>query len=89
MPLEEYKISVVVPVYNAEKYLKRCVDSLLSQTHSNMEILLVDDGSKDSSGEICDVYGNANSNIKVFHKENGGSSSARNLSNALNPKKVI
>ena len=79
MPLEEYKISVVVPVYNAEKYLKRCVDSLLSQTHPKMEILLVDDGSKDSSGEICDVYGNTNSNIKVFHKENGGSSSARNL----------
>jgi len=79
MPLEEYKISVVVPVYNSEKYLDRCVDSLLSQTHPNMEIILVDDGSTDSSGKICDRYAGENAGIKVFHKENGGSSSARNL----------
>ena len=79
MPLEEYKVSVVVPVYNSEKYLKRCVDSLLGQSHRNMEIILVDDGSKDSSGSICDEYEKANPNVRVFHKENGGSSSARNL----------
>ena len=79
MPLADYKVSVVVPVYNAEKFLNRCVDALLHQTHSNMEILLVDDGSKDSSAAICDEYGRNYSNVQVFHKPNGGSSSARNL----------
>ena len=78
MPLEEYKVSVIVPVYNAEKYLKRCMDSLLSQTHQNLEILLVDDGSKDGSGKMCDEYDRDYLVVKAFHKENGGSSSARN-----------
>ena len=73
------KISVIVPVYKAEAYLHRCVDSLLSQTFQNFEILLVDDGSPDRSGEICDEYARKDSRVRVFHKENGGVSSARNM----------
>ena len=73
------KVSVIVPVYNAEKYLNRCVDSILAQTFTDWELLLVDDGSPDRSGEICDEYAAADSRIRVFHKENGGVSSARNL----------
>lgn len=72
-------ISVIVPVYKAEKYLHKCVDSLLEQTFTDFEILLVDDGSPDKSGEICDEYAEKDSRIRVFHKENGGVSSARNL----------
>ena len=73
------KYSVIIPVYNVEKYLKRCVDSILSQTYEELEVLLVDDGSTDCSGEICDVYAMKDSRVKVFHKENEGLSSARNL----------
>lgn len=73
------KISVIVPVYNVEKYLHRCVDSILAQTFTDFELLLVNDGSKDSSGVICDEYAAKDSRVKVFHKENGGVSSARNL----------
>lgn len=72
-------ISVIVPVYNAEKYLQRCVDSILSQTFTDFELLLIDDGSKDKSGAICDEYAAKDSRVRVFHKENGGVSSARNL----------
>ena len=71
------KISVIVPVYKAEAYLHRCLDSLLAQTFTDYEVLLVDDGSPDHSGEICDAYAARDSRIKVFHKENGGVSSAR------------
>lgn len=71
------KISVIVPVYKAESYLHRCVDSLLAQTFQNFEILLVDDGSPDCSGEICDEYAKKDKRVRVFHKENGGVSSAR------------
>lgn len=71
------KISVIVPVYKAETYLHRCVDSLLAQTFTDFEILLVDDGSPDRSGEICDEYARKDSRVRVFHKENGGVSSAR------------
>lgn len=71
------KVSVIVPVYKAEVYLHRCVDSLLSQTFQDYEILLVDDGSPDRSGEICDEYAKKDSRVRVFHKENGGVSSAR------------
>lgn len=71
-------VSVIVPVYNVEQFLPRCVDSLLAQTYDNLEILLVDDGSKDSSGSICDAYAAKDSRIRVIHKENGGLSSARN-----------
>ena len=72
-------ISVIVPVYNAEGYIHRCVDSLLQQTYSNFEIVLVDDGSPDGSGAICDEYARKDSRVKVFHKENGGVASARQL----------
>lgn len=72
------KISVIVPVYNVKEYLKECIDSILSQTYRNMEIILVDDGSTDGSGDICDEYAQDNEMIKVIHKENGGLSSARN-----------
>ena len=72
-------ISVIVPVYNTMEYLPRCVDSLRGQTYENLEILLVDDGSTDESGALCDRYAAEDSRIRVFHKENGGSSSARNL----------
>ena len=71
------KISVIVPVYKAEAYLHRCVDSLLAQTFQDFEILLVDDGSPDKSGEICDEYARKDKRVRVFHKENGGVSSAR------------
>ena len=73
------KISVIVPVYKAEAYLHRCVDSLLAQTFQDFEILLVDDGSPDKSGGICDEYARKDRRVRVFHKENGGVSSARNL----------
>lgn len=73
------KISVIVPVYNVEALLPRCIDSILNQTYKNLEVLLVDDGSRDASGRICDDYGKKDSRIRVFHKENGGQSSARNL----------
>lgn len=72
-------VSIVVPVYNAEKYLTQCIDSILSQDFTNFELLLINDGSKDSSGSICDIYAQKDKRIKVFHKENGGVSSARNL----------
>lgn len=75
----DYKVSVIVPVYNAENYLHHCVDSLLSQTLKSIQIILVDDGSKDSSGEIIDSYAKVHDNIEGYHKENGGSSTARNL----------
>ena len=72
-------ISVIVPVYNAEKYLSRCIDSILVQTFTCFELLLVDDGSTDCSGRICDEYAKRDTRIRVIHKENGGVSSARNL----------
>ncbi len=72
-------ISVVVPIYNVEKYLNRCIDSILSQEYENIEIILVNDGSTDNSGKICDDYIKKDSRIKVIHKENGGLSDARNF----------
>lgn len=71
-------ISVVVPVYNVKPYLEKCIDSILHQTYQDLEVLLVDDGATDGSGEICDRYASADARIRVIHKENGGSSSARN-----------
>lgn len=71
------KVSVIVPVYKAEAYLHRCVDSIIAQTLTDWELLLVDDGSPDRSGEICDEYASKDARIRVFHKENGGVSSAR------------
>lgn len=72
-------ISVIVPVYNVEKYLRCCVDSILAQTFTDIEVLLVNDGSTDGSGAICDEYAQKDSRVRVFHKANGGVSSARNL----------
>lgn len=71
--------TVIVPIYNVEKYLSRCIDSILNQVFTNFELLLIDDGSKDKSGEICDIYAKKDNRVKVFHKENGGVSSARNV----------
>lgn len=70
-------LSVVVPIYNIEEYLKPCIDSICGQTYTNLEIILVDDGSTDSSGSICDCYAKKDARIKVIHKENGGLVSAR------------
>ncbi len=71
-------ITVIVPVYNTEKYLNKCIDSIIVQTYENLEIILVDDGSTDNSGKICDEYAKKDSRIKVIHKENEGVSVARN-----------
>ena len=72
------KISIIVPVYNVEEYITECIDSILSQTYKDCELILVDDGSSDNSGKICDEYALKDNRIKVIHKENGGLSSARN-----------
>ena len=72
-------ISVIAPVYNTEKYLPRCIDSILAQTFTDFELLLIDDGSKDNSGAVCDEYASKDERVRVFHKENGGVSSARNV----------
>ena len=72
------KISIIIPVYNVEQYLMQCLDSVVNQTYKNLEIILVNDGSTDNSGKICDEYNLKDSRIKVVHKENGGISSARN-----------
>ncbi len=76
--MQQGVISVIVPVYNVEKYLDRCVESLLHQTYEKLEIILVDDGSTDNSGVMCDEYAARDGRIKVIHKENGGLSDARN-----------
>lgn len=73
------RISIIVPVYNVEGSLHRCIDSILAQTFTDFELLLIDDGSKDNSGKICDEYVAKDLRVRVFHKENGGVSSARNL----------
>lgn len=72
------KVSVIVPVYGVEQYISQCIESLIAQTYKNIEIILVDDGSKDRSGEICDEYAKKDSRIVVYHKKNGGLTSARN-----------
>lgn len=82
-------ISVIVPVYNVENYMRRCVDSLIHQTMANIEIILVDDGATDSSPEICDNYARRYSNITVIHKLNGGLGSARNAGMQIAKGKYI
>lgn len=81
----EIKVSVIIPVYNVEKYLKKCVDSVLAQDYSKYEILLIDDGSTDSSGKICDEYAERYQKIKVIHQKNKGLGGARNtgIDNAI------
>lgn len=71
-------ISIIVPIYNVEKYLNKCIESIVNQTYENIEIILIDDGSNDNSGIICDEYAKKDNRIIVVHKENGGGSSARN-----------
>lgn len=79
MENEQELISVIVPIYNIKEYLERCVTSILNQTWKNLEVLLIDDGSTDGTGDLVDLLGEKDSRVRVFHKENGGSSSARNL----------
>jgi glycosyltransferase involved in cell wall biosynthesis len=78
--MKEYpKISIIVPIYKVEHYLHECINSLVNQTYTNIEIILIDDGSPDNCGKICDKYMQKDSRIKVFHKENAGTASARNV----------
>lgn len=77
--MEKPQISIIVPVYNVEKYLRQCLDSIIAQTFTDWECILVDDGSKDNSGSICDEYAQKENRFRVIHKENGGVSSTRNL----------
>ena len=76
--MQSKKVTVIIPVYNVEKYLRRCVDSVLAQTYKNLEVVLVDDGSPDGCPAICDEYARRDSRVTVLHKKNGGQSSARN-----------
>lgn len=76
--MDEKLVSVIIPAYNIEDYIGRCLDSIISQTYKNLEIIVVDDGSRDHTGEILDNYAKKDRRIKVIHKENGGVSSARN-----------
>ena len=79
-------VSIIIPVYKVEKYIRTCIESVLSQTYTDWEMILVDDGSPDKSGEICDEYAQQDNRIKVIHKENGGLSSARNAGLDLPPQ---
>ena len=72
------KVSIVIPIYNVEKYLDRCIKSVVNQTYSNLEIILVDDGSTDSSGSLCDLWAKNDKRIYVIHKQNAGLGMARN-----------
>ena len=72
------EVSIIVPVYQVEKYIRQCVDSILAQTFTDFELILVDDGSKDKSGQICDEYARMDARVKVIHKENGGAADTRN-----------
>lgn len=77
--MKDELVSIIIPAYNAEKYIERCLDSLLAQTYKKIEILVINDGSKDMTGEICDRYASKQENLKVFHVANGGVSNARNI----------
>ena len=72
-------ISIIVPIYNVEKYLRRCIDSILGQTCRNFEVILVDDGSPDGCGAICDAYAAKDARVTVIHQQNAGVSAARNV----------
>lgn len=77
--MNDIKVSIIIPIYNASDVLERCISSVLKQTYQNIEVLLIDDGSRDKSGDLCDEFAGQDKRIRVFHKENGGVSSARNL----------
>ena len=76
--MNELLISIIVPIYNIDNYVSKCIESILSQTHSNIEVILIDDGSTDKSSNICDYYSKKDARIVAIHKKNGGLSSARN-----------
>ena len=76
-------VSVIVPIYNTEKYLNQCIDSILDQTYKKLEVILVDDGSKDKCVTICDTYAKKDCRVKVIHKANGGAASAREAGMAI------
>lgn len=76
--MEKELITIIIPVYNVEKYIHKCIDSVINQTYKNLEIILVDDGSPDNCGKICDEYAKVDKRIKVIHQKNGGLSDARN-----------
>ena len=82
-------ISIIIPVYKVEKYIRKCIDSVRNQTYSNIEIILIDDGSPDNCGKICDEYAQKDHRIKVIHKQNGGQSEARNQGLAIANGKYI
>lgn len=85
----EELVSVIIPVYNVEPFLRRCVDSVINQTYAEIEIILVDDGSSDKSGTICEEYADVDTRIRVVHKENGGLSNARNVGIDISVGKYI
>ena len=87
--MNEVLLSFVVPVYNVETYLRKCLQSIIEQWSHECEMILVDDGSTDSSGRICDIFGKQYKNIRVIHKKNGGLSSARNAGLELANGKYI
>ena len=76
--MKQSLISVIVPVYNVKEYLNTCVESILNQTYENLEVILVDDGSTDGSGEVCDSYAKTDTRVQVLHTKNGGQAAARN-----------
>lgn len=80
---EKIQISIVVPIYNIQDYLKRCIDSIINQSYKYIEIILVDDGSTDNCPEICDAYAQKDNRIRVIHKKNGGLVSARKAGTAI------
>lgn len=82
-------VSVIIPVYNVEKYLRECLDSVLAQTYKDLEVILVDDGSSDNSGAICDEYAERDSRFRVIHKKNGGQATARNIGVSVSHGKYI
>ena len=86
---EEKKISIAIPVYNTEKYLSGCIDSILEQSYGDFELILVDDGSKDASFEICKLYQQKDARVKVYHKENSGVSAARNFGQTTKPSSYL
>lgn len=83
------QVSIIVPVYQIEKYIRKCIESIQSQTFSDFELILVDDGSKDASGSICDEYAKKDNRIKVIHKKNEGVASARNEGIKLSKGKYV